>query len=161
MGRVDGVGAAGAPARAAAVAGLRAAGLRATAPRLAVLAVLGSLPHADTAQVIGAVREELGAVSSQAIYNVLAALVEAGLVRRIEPAGSAARYEVRVGDNHHHLVCRKCGAVADVDCAVGERPCLAPSEHHGYSVEEAEVTYWGVCPACRAAVASETSREAR
>lgn len=130
---------------------LRAVGLRATAPRLAVLAALRDRPHADTDTVIQAVRAQLGTVSAQAVYNVLAAFTSAGLVRRIEPAGSVARYEVRVGDNHHHVVCRSCGAVADVDCAVGRRPCLTPSDTHGYLVDEAEVTYWGRCPACQGA----------
>ena len=132
------------------VEALRSAGLRATAPRLAVLAALRRQPHADTDTVIRHARAELGTVSTQAVYNVLAALVEVGLVRRIEPAGSVALYELRVGDNHHHVVCRKCGAVDDVDCAVGRRPCLTPSEAHGYLLDEAEVTYWGICPACQA-----------
>ena len=131
------------------VEALRSAGLRATAPRLAVLAALRRQPHADTDTVIRHARAELGTVSTQAVYNVLAALVEVGLVRRIEPAGSVALYELRVGDNHHHVVCRKCGAVDDVDCAVGRRPCLTPSEAHGYLLDEAEVTYWGICPACQ------------
>jgi Fur family transcriptional regulator, stress-responsive regulator len=94
------------------------------------------------------VRGELGDVSTQAVYDVLRALTQAGVVRRIEPAGSVARYEARVADNHHHLVCRSCGAVADVDCAVGHTPCLTASADHGYSIDEAEVTYWGLCPAC-------------
>jgi Fur family ferric uptake transcriptional regulator len=127
---------------------LRAAGLRVTAPRLGVLLALGSAPHADTDTVIGLVRDDLGSVSAQAVYNVLAALVEVGLVRRIEPAGSPARYEVRVGDNHHHIVCRACGATTDVDCAVGRRPCLTPSETRGFVLDEAEVTFWGLCPEC-------------
>jgi Fur family transcriptional regulator, stress-responsive regulator len=127
---------------------LRAAGLRVTAPRLGVLLALGSAPHADTETVIRLVRDDLGAVSAQAVYNVLSALVEVGLVRRIEPAGSPARYEVRVGDNHHHIVCRACGATTDVDCAVGRRPCLTPSETRGYVLDEAEVTFWGLCPEC-------------
>lgn len=137
------------------VTALRAAGLRVTAPRLSVLLALQRRPHADTDTLIRQVRAQLGAVSSQAVYNILAALVEAGLVRRIEPAGSVALYELRVGDNHHHVVCRKCGAGADVDCAVGDRPCLTPSETHGYLVYEAEVVYWGVCPGCQ--VATDTT----
>jgi Fur family ferric uptake transcriptional regulator len=136
-------------AREAFVEALRSAGLRATAPRLAVLAALRRQPHADTDTVIRHARSELGTVSTQAVYNVLAALVEVGLVRRIEPAGSVALYELRVGDNHHHVVCRNCGAVGDVDCAAGRRPCLTPSEAHGYLLDEAEVTYWGICPACQ------------
>ncbi len=132
------------------VEALRSAGLRATAPRLAVLAALHRQPHADTETVIRHVRADLGTVSTQAVYNVLAVVVEAGLARRIEPAGSVALYELRVADNHHHVVCRKCGAVADVDCAVGRRPCLTPSDTHGYLLDEAEVTYWGICPACQA-----------
>jgi Fe2+ or Zn2+ uptake regulation protein len=128
---------------------LRASGLRVTAPRLGVLMALRARPHSDTDTVIRAVREDLGSVSPQAIYNVLAALVRVGLVRRIEPAGSPALYEVRVGDNHHHVVCRRCGATADVDCAVGTRPCLTPSESRGYDLDEAEVTFWGLCPRCQ------------
>jgi Fe2+ or Zn2+ uptake regulation protein len=131
------------------VALVRSAGLRVTASRVAVLLVLSRRPHADTETVIRHVRAELGSVSPQAAYNVLAAFVEAGLVRRIEPAGSAALYELRVADNHHHVVCRQCGAVQDVDCAVGRRPCLTPSDTHGYVLDEAEVTYWGTCPACQ------------
>jgi len=128
---------------------VRSAGLRVTASRVAVLHSLACCPHADTETVILQVRAELGSVSPQAVYNVLAAFVKAGLVRRIEPAGSVALYELRVADNHHHVVCRQCGAVQDVDCAVGQRPCLTPSETHGYLLDEAEVTYWGICPACR------------
>jgi Fe2+ or Zn2+ uptake regulation protein len=128
---------------------VRTSGLRVTAPRLAVMVALRSRPHSDTDTVIRLVREDLGSVSAQAVYNVLAALVEVGLVRRIEPAGSVARYEVRVGDNHHHIVCRTCGATTDVDCAVGRRPCLTPSETSGYLLDEAEVTFWGLCPDCQ------------
>jgi Fur family ferric uptake transcriptional regulator len=105
-------------------------------------------PHVDTDSIIGAVREDLGKVSHQAVYDVLRALTLAGLVRRIEPAGSVARYESRVADNHHHVVCRSCGAIADVDCAVGHTPCLTAANDHGYSIDEAEVTYWGRCPDC-------------
>ena len=129
---------------------LRAAGLRVTAPRQAVLGVLADRPHATADGVATAVRDRLGSVSTQAVYDVLAACVDAGLVRRIEPAGSAARYETRTGDNHHHVVCRSCGATADVDCVVGSAPCLAPDADSGYSIDEAEVTFWGLCPACRA-----------
>jgi Fe2+ or Zn2+ uptake regulation protein len=127
---------------------VRGASLRVTRPRLSVLAAVHDHPHAETETIIGLVRAELGDVSTQAVYDVLRALTTAGLVRRIEPAGSVARYESRVADNHHHLVCRSCGAVADVDCAVGHTPCLTASEDHGYSIDEAEVTYWGLCPTC-------------
>ncbi|WP_280181711.1 Fur family transcriptional regulator [Nocardia farcinica] len=130
---------------------LRAAGLRVTAPRLAVLKAVSAHPHADADTIAAEVRAALGSVSTQGIYDVLHACVGAGLLRRIEPAGSPARYETRTGDNHHHLVCRRCGAVADVDCAVGAAPCLEPSETHGYAVDEAEVVFWGLCPDCRAA----------
>lgn len=128
---------------------LRAAGLRVTRPRLAVLATLAQQPHADADTVARSVRGDLGSVSTQAVYDVLRALSETGLVRRIEPAGSAARYELRVGDNHHHVVCRSCGAIEDVDCVVGERPCLDSDDRsHGFAIDEAEVTYWGTCPSC-------------
>lgn len=127
---------------------LRAAGLRVTAPRVAVLRALVAHPHATADAVATEVRTSAGAVSTQAVYDVLRVCADAGLVRRIEPAGSSARYELRVGDNHHHLVCRACGSVADVDCAVGEVPCLEPNEDHGYVVDEAEVIYWGLCPGC-------------
>ena len=130
---------------------LRGASLRVTRPRIAVLAAVHDHPHADTDSIIGVVRAELGDVSTQAVYDVLRALTDAGLVRRIEPAGSVARYESRVADNHHHVVCRSCGAVADVDCAVGHTPCLTASDDHGYSIDEAEVTYWGLCPTCSTA----------
>jgi Fur family ferric uptake transcriptional regulator len=129
---------------------LRAAGLRVTQPRIAVLRAVDAHPHADTDTIVRAARTALGAVSVQAVYDVLRALAAAGLVRRIEPAGSPARYESRVGDNHHHVVCRLCGAIADVDCAVGERPCLDASDSHGFTIDEAEVTYWGTCPTCAA-----------
>jgi len=135
---------------------LRGASLRVTAPRLAVLAAVDAHPHADTDSVIGVVRTELPAVSHQAVYDVLRALTAAGLVRRIQPSGSVARYEARVGDNHHHVVCRSCGTIADVDCAVGEAPCLAASEDRGFVIDEAEVTYWGLCPACSTSSAVTT-----
>ena len=130
---------------------LRAASLRVTRPRLAVLAALSEHPHVDTETVIEMVRGELGTVSHQAVYDVLRVLTDAGLVRRIQPAGSIARYETRVGDNHHHLVCRSCGAIADVDCAVGNAPCLNASEDRGFVVDEAEVVYWGTCSDCATA----------
>ena len=129
---------------------LRDKGLRVTAPRLAVLAVVGRLPHATADTVLDAVREELPSVSVQGVYDVLHALSDAGLLRRIEPAGHPARYERRTGDNHHHVVCRECGALDDVDCAVGHAPCLVPSSTSGFTVELAEVNYWGLCPDCRA-----------
>lgn len=128
---------------------VRSAGMRVTASRLAVLRALSRHPHADTDTLIRQVREELGSVSPQAVYNVLAAFVGAGLVRRIEPAGSVALYELRVADNHHHVVCRNCGVIQDVDCALGQRPCLTPSQTHGFVLDEAEVTYWGICPTCQ------------
>ena len=127
---------------------LRGASLRVTRPRLAVLAAVHAHPHADTDSLIRVVREELDTVSHQAVYDVLRALTVAGLVRRIEPAGSVARYEARVGDNHHHVVCRYCGAIADIDCAVGSAPCLTASDTRGFTIDEAEVTYWGECPDC-------------
>jgi Fur family ferric uptake transcriptional regulator len=127
---------------------LRAAGLRVTAPRRAVLAAVHDFPHADTDTLLQAARARLGAVSHQAVYDVLRALTDAGLLRRIQPSGSVARYEARVGDNHHHLVCRSCGAVVDVDCAVGRTPCLTASDDAGYIIDEAEVVYWGRCPGC-------------
>jgi Fur family transcriptional regulator, stress-responsive regulator len=127
---------------------LRGAGLRVTQPRVAVLGALAEAPHADVETITTATRTVLGTVSTQAVYDVLRALTEAGLTRRIEPAGSPARFELRVGDNHHHVVCRVCGSIADVDCAVGERPCLTASEAHGFVIDEAEVTYWGICPDC-------------
>lgn len=130
---------------------LRVAGLRATGPRLAVLQALTATgPHATAEAVASTVRAN-GAISTQAVYDGLGALVAAGLVRRIEPAGHPTRYELRVGDNHHHLVCRACGRTEDVDCAVGATPCLTPSDDVGFLVEEAEVTFWGLCPLCRVA----------
>ena len=133
---------------------IRGAGLRVTRPRVAVLSALAGRPHADAEAVAAAARAELGSVSTQAVYDVLRAFTAAGLVRRIEPAGSPARFEVRVGDNHHHAVCRECGAIEDVDCAVGARPCLdARDTGHGFVIDEAEVTYWGTCPACATAPA--------
>jgi Fur family ferric uptake transcriptional regulator len=127
---------------------LRDSGLRVTRPRVAVLDALVELAHADTESVIHAVRRALPEVSHQAVYDSLRTLTEHGLARRIQPNGSVARYEARVGDNHHHLVCRSCGAITDVDCAVGDVPCLIASEDHGYVIEEAEVIYWGLCRAC-------------
>ena len=125
-----------------------------TRPRLAVLSAVHDHPHADTDSIIGIVREGLGGVSHQAVYDVLRALTTAGLLRRIEPQGSAARYEARVGDNHHHVVCRSCGVIADVDCTVGTSPCLTASDDHGFVIDEAEVVYWGLCPGCSTATSS-------
>jgi Fur family transcriptional regulator, stress-responsive regulator len=130
---------------------LRSASLRVTGPRLAVLRAVHDHPHADTESVFIIVRKRLGAVSLQAVYDVLRALVTAGLVRRIQPAGLAARYEARVGDNHHHVVCRSCSAIDDVACAVGSAPCLTASDDYGYAIDEAEVIYWGLCPRCATA----------
>ena len=127
---------------------LRVAALRVTRPRVAVLTAVHENPHADTDAIIGVVRGNLGEVSHQAVYDVLRALTGAGLVRRIQPSGSVARYESRVGDNHHHVVCRSCGAIADVDCAVGTTPCLTASVDHGFVIDEAEVIYWGMCLDC-------------
>jgi Fur family transcriptional regulator, stress-responsive regulator len=137
---------------------LRAAGLRVTASRLAVLSELRAGQHLTADQVAVGVRDRVGAISTQAVYDVLGALTRAGLLRRIEPAGSPTRYETRVGDNHHHVVCRSCGAIADVDCAAGEPPCLAPSDAGGFVVDEAEITFWGMCPDCQT---HSTTPEAR
>ncbi|KAA0114184.1 Fur family transcriptional regulator [Mycolicibacterium sp. P9-22] len=127
---------------------LRGASLRVTRPRVAVLGAVARHPHADTDLVIRAVRAELPEVSHQTVYDSLNALTAAGLVRRIQPSGSVARYESRVGDNHHHVVCRACGVIADVDCAVGEAPCLTAADDLGFAIDEAEVIYWGLCPDC-------------
>ncbi|MFD6160572.1 Fur family transcriptional regulator [Nocardia sp. NPDC060256] len=133
---------------------LRGAALRVTAPRLAVLTAVHAHPHADTDTILGHVRQTLGAVSHQAVYDVLRALTAAKLLRRIQPMGTVARYETRVGDNHHHLVCRSCGVIVDVECAVGEAPCLTAADDNGFVLDEAEVIYWGLCPACAALPAS-------
>ncbi|MFC7326244.1 Fur family transcriptional regulator [Marinactinospora rubrisoli] len=131
-------------------ANLRSAGLRVTAARVAILEAVRAGDHLDTERITRDVRARVGHVSTQAVYDALRALTDAGLVRRIEPASSPARYEARVGDNHHHLACRSCGAVVDVDCVVGAAPCLRPADRHGFVVDEAEVVFWGVCPACQA-----------
>jgi len=138
---------------------LRGASLRVTRPRVAVLSAVHHHPHADTSAIISAVREDLGEVSHQAVYDILRALTVAGLVRCIEPPGSVARYEARVGDNHHHIVCRACGAIADVDCAVGSAPCLTPSDDHGFVIDEAEVVYRGLCPSCSTTTATTDTRK--
>lgn len=130
---------------------LRQHGLQVTAQRLAVLRATSATPHGTADEVAAFVRDEIGAVSRQAVYDALGVLVEKGLLRRIEPAGSPARYEHRVGDNHHHLICRMCGRIVDVDCAVGAVPCLQAADDQGFEIDEAEVTYWGRCPTCRAA----------
>jgi Fur family ferric uptake transcriptional regulator len=130
---------------------LRGAELRVTRPRMAVLEAVHRHPHADTDTILGAVRERLPEVSHQAVYDGLNALTDAGLVRRIQPRGTVARYESRVGDNHHHVVCRVCGTIADVDCAVGHTPCLTASDDHGFAIDEAEVIYWGTCSDCASA----------
>jgi Fe2+ or Zn2+ uptake regulation protein len=129
---------------------LRDVDLRVTKPRMSVLNAVYAHPHADTDTVIGAVRHQLPDVSHQAVYDVLKALTGAGLLRRIQPEGTVARYEARVGDNHHHVVCRNCHVIADVDCAVGQAPCLVASHDHGFAIDEAEVIYWGLCPSCLA-----------
>jgi Fur family ferric uptake transcriptional regulator len=129
---------------------LRGAALRVTRPRVAVLAAVHKHPHADTDSIIAVARQDIGVVSGQAVYDVLHALTAAGLVRRIQPKGSVARYEARIGDNHHHVVCRSCGAIADVDCAVGAAPCLTAPDDRGFTIDEAEVIYWGRCPECAA-----------
>lgn len=127
---------------------LRGAGLRVTQPRLAILSWLARHPH-STAEAIGdGIRQEIGTVSTQAVYDVLNACSSAGLLRRIELPGHPARFERRAGDNHHHLVCRECGRTEDVDCVVGARPCLTPGNEHGYDVQQADVVFWGLCPAC-------------
>ena len=127
---------------------LRQRGIQVTAQRLAVLRAVSNQPHVTADAVAEAVRAEIGAISLQSVYDALSVLVAQGLIRRIQPAGSAARFEDRVGDNHHHLICRVCGRVVDVDCAVGAAPCLTASDHRGYEIDEAEVAYWGRCPDC-------------
>lgn len=127
---------------------LRRHGLQVTAQRLAVVRAVSRRPHSTADGICTDVRAEIGAISLQAVYDALAALVDKGIVRRIQPAGSPARYEDRVGDNHHHLICRACGRMVDVDCAVGDTPCLTAADDRGYSVDEAEVIYWGRCPEC-------------
>jgi Fur family transcriptional regulator, stress-responsive regulator len=136
---------------------LRGAGLRVTAARVALLEAVRDGDHLDVEAIASGVRDRVGHISLQAVYGALHVLTAAGLLRRIEPAGSPARFDGRVGDNHHHVVCRSCGAVADVDCAVGEAPCLTASDDHGFSIDEAEVIYWGLCPRCSTAAVPEQS----
>ncbi len=136
---------------------LRAAGLRVTRPRLAVLNVLAEHPHSDADTIVTGARKLHPSLSPQAVYGVLKALVSSGLARRIEPAGTPALFELRVGDNHHHLVCRSCGAIADVECAVGIAPCLEPSRKLGYVVDEAEVIFWGFCRNCQGRAEADAS----
>jgi Fe2+ or Zn2+ uptake regulation protein len=137
---------------------LREHGLRVTAARVAVLSAIAHQPHAPADEIATAAREHLGALSTAAVYEVLNAFTEVGLVRRIEPAGSPARYETRTADNHHHAVCRQCGAVSDIDCAVGRAPCLEPSNANGFVIEQAEVTWWGICANCNKSAAPTTAR---
>jgi len=137
---------------------LRGAGLRVTAARAALLVTVREGDHLGVEAIAAGVRERVGHISLQAVYDALDALTAAGLIRRIEPAGSPARFEGRIGDNHHHIVCRSCGTVTDVDCAVGEAPCLTASDDHGYAIDEAEVVYWGLCPACSTSSTNSASR---
>lgn len=149
------------PLESADLGDLRAAGLRVTGPRLAVLATVREGGHLAVEEIAPRARRRLGAISTQAVYDVLHALSGAGLVRRIEPPGSPVRFESRVGDNHHHLICRVCAVVLDVDCAIGHAPCLEPSTAAGYAIDEAEVIYWGLCPACRTGSERHSTREER
>lgn len=128
---------------------LRQQGFKVTAQRLAVLRAVSGRPHLTAEDVVEVVRADIGAISHRAVYDAVGVLSEMGLLRRIQPAGSAARYEDRVGDNHHHLICRTCGRMVDVDCAVGSTPCLTAADDAGYEIDEAEVIYWGQCPTCR------------
>lgn len=140
---------------------LRTTDLRVTRPRLAVLSAVYDHPHADTNSIDSVVRDDLGDVSHQTVYNALEALTGAGLVRHIQPPGSVARYESRVGDNHHHMVCRSCGSIADVDCSVGTAPCMTASDDLGYAIDECEVVYRGLCPECSSASTSEQAPQTR
>jgi Fe2+ or Zn2+ uptake regulation protein len=141
----------------AAIQLLRQHGVQVTAQRLAIMRVVAEYPHATADQLGGEVRSQLGSISRQSVYDSLGMLVDINLVRRIQPAGSPARYETRVGDNHHHLICRSCRTMFDVDCATGEVPCLTASDDHGFEVDEAEVIYWGRCPTCRKSASSATA----
>lgn len=135
---------------------LRSHGLQVTAQRLAVLRAVGNRPHGTADEVAEAVRTEIGAISRQAVYDSLGTLADKGVLRRIQPSGSPARYEQRADDNHHHLLCRSCGEIVDIDCAVGARPCLDAADDHGFEIDEAEVFYWGRCPTCRDAATAPT-----
>jgi Fur family transcriptional regulator, stress-responsive regulator len=137
---------------------LRDGGLRVTAPRLAVLSAATEGKHMTAEQIAQSARERVGTISTQAVYDVLGALTRGGFLRRIEPAGSPARYETRVDDNHHHIVCRSCGAIGDVDCVVGDPLCLAPADVSGFVVDEAEVTFWGLCSDCQTTTNTRTRR---
>jgi len=139
---------------------LRERGVQVTAQRLAVLRAVSGRPHGPAEAIVQDARAEIGAISRQAVYDALGLLTEKGLIRRIQPAGSPARYEDRVGDNHHHLICRNCGSMVDVDCAVGDTPCLTASDDSGYEIDEAEVVYWGTCPECLAAAPHCETEEA-
>ena len=139
---------------------LRQHGLQVTAQRLAVMRAVAGGPHSTADDIYTAVRAEIGAISRQAVYDAVTVLTDKGVLRRIQPAGSPARYEDRVGDNHHHLICRTCGRLDDVDCATGEAPCLVPVDHLDFVVDEAEVIYWGTCPDCLAATTSNTNATA-
>jgi Fur family ferric uptake transcriptional regulator len=156
---MDGPSAEGREEREDIPAQLRAAGLRVTATRATILDLLRTRPHSDAESLARAARDRLGSVSTQAVYDTLHALVRAGLARRIVPADHPARFEARTGDNHHHLVCRVCGRVEDVDCAVGSAPCLTPDATHGFGIDEAEVTFWGRCPTCIAQDAADTAED--
>jgi Fe2+ or Zn2+ uptake regulation protein len=140
---------------------LRQHGVQVTAQRLAIMRVVAEHPHATADQLGDEVRSQLGSISRQSVYDSLGMLVDKNLVRRIQPAGSPARYETRVGDNHHHLICRSCRTMFDVDCATGEVPCLTADDNHGFEVDEAEVIYWGRCPTCRTSASSATAETAR
>ena len=131
------------------VQSLREHSVQVTAQRIAVANAVASHPHATAEQITSMVREQIGSISRQAVYDTLSVLEQAGMVRRIQPIGSPARFEDRVGDNHHHIICRNCGALVDIDCAVGLAPCLTPSETHGFDIDEADVSYWGMCPSCQ------------
>ncbi|MDP9069950.1 MAG: transcriptional repressor [Actinomycetota bacterium] len=135
--------------------------MRVTAHRLAVLQAVSERPHSAATDIYTVVRAEIGAISRQAVYDALAALTDAGLFRRIQPAGSPARYESRVGDNHHHLICRTCSRMVDVDCAVGDTPCLTAADDSGYDIDEADVIYWGRCPECAAAISGTSHQNER
>ena len=138
---------------------LRGRGVQVTAQRIAIMQAVGRRPHATADDLIDEVRSVIGTISRQAVYDTLGVLVEKGLIRRIQPAGSAARYEDRVGDNHHHLICRGCGTMFDIDCAVGAAPCLTAEDDHGFEIDEAEVIYWGHCPRCRKSREKDEKRQ--